>query len=116
MSFWTATRILADNQTGPDFDALIPMFPAAFFKSVGYTALAELMGGGLAGVMERSEEDRRRWPDVRGGGAILAIQVDGVVYEKAFREEVDRFAEYRRVGLPYSDYPMVKVSRNNYSR
>jgi L-2-hydroxycarboxylate dehydrogenase (NAD+) len=126
-----ATRILADYQTGPEFDALIPMIPAAFFKSVGYTAVAALMGGGLAGVMERSEEDQTRWPRARGGGTILAIQVDAAVDESAFGEEVDRmvrdvadtfepfpgydrallpgaieaerFEQYRKQGIPYGE-------------
>ena len=124
-----ATRILADDQTGPEFDALIPMIPAAFFKSVGYTAVAALMGGGLAGVMECSQETRTRWPLARGGGTILAIRVDAAVDEEAFRTEVDRmvqdvadtfepfpgqdrallpgaieaerFAQYREQGIPY---------------
>ena len=126
-----ATRILADDQTGPEFDALIPMIPAAFFKSVGYTAVAALMGGGLAGVMERSEPARRRWPGAQAGGTILAIRIDAAVDEEAFREEVDRmvsdvgdtfepfpgydrallpgaieaerFAQYRREGIPYGE-------------
>jgi LDH2 family malate/lactate/ureidoglycolate dehydrogenase len=126
-----ATRILADYQTGPEFDALIPMIPAAFFKSVGYTAVAALMGGGLAGVMECVEETPRRWPRAHGGGTILAIRIEAAVDEDAFREEVDRmvsdvadsfeplpgydrallpgtieaerFAQYRQDGIPYGE-------------
>jgi LDH2 family malate/lactate/ureidoglycolate dehydrogenase len=98
-----ATRILADYQNGPEFDALIPVIPAAFFKSVGYTAVAALMGGGLAGVMERSDEARQRWPRARGGGTILAIRIDAAVDEEAFREEVDRMV--RDVGETYEPFP-----------
>ena len=39
-----ATRILADYQTGPEFDKLLDFIPAAFFKSMGYTAVAGLLG------------------------------------------------------------------------
>jgi len=40
-----ATCILADYQRGPEFEALFEMIPAAFFKSIGYTAVAALIGG-----------------------------------------------------------------------
>ena len=85
-----ATRILADYQTGAEFDALIPMIPAAFFKSVGYTAVASLMGGGLAGITEadpataeRFERYRREGipfgpgeqESVRGAGARLGVSL-----------------------------------------
>lgn len=45
-----AACILADYQRGPEFDALLPQIPAAFFKSIGYTAVASLLGGALAGI------------------------------------------------------------------
>lgn len=98
-----ATRILADYQNGPEFDALIPKIPAAFFKSVGYTAVAALMGGGLAGVTERSDESKRRWPRAQGGGTILAIRIDAAVDEEAFRAEVDRMV--RDVAETYEPFP-----------
>lgn len=98
-----ATRILADYQTGPEFDALIPQIPAAFFKSVGYTAVAALMGGGLAGLMERSAEDNTRWPRARAGGTILAIRIDAAVDEEAFYAEVDRMV--KDVAATYEPFP-----------
>jgi LDH2 family malate/lactate/ureidoglycolate dehydrogenase len=98
-----ATRILADYQKGPEFDALIPKIPAAFFKSVGYTAVAALMGGGLAGVTEVDETRRERWPRARNGGTILAIRVDAAVDEAAFRAEVDRMV--RDVAESYEPFP-----------
>jgi LDH2 family malate/lactate/ureidoglycolate dehydrogenase len=132
-----ATCILADDQRGPEYEALIAKIPAAFFKSVGYTAVAALMGGGLAGVMERSDEARQEWPRVRGGGMILAIRIDAVVDEDSFREEVDRmvrdvattfepfpgldrallpgtieaerFDQYRREGIPFGEVEQEQV-------
>ena len=42
--FWQITS------GGPEFEALFEVIPAAFFKSIGYTAVASIMGGGLAGT------------------------------------------------------------------
>ena len=55
-----ATRILPDYQIGGEFDHLLEQIPAAFFKSMGYTAVADLMGGGLTGLtLPESEEVQR---------------------------------------------------------
>ncbi|MEZ4679323.1 MAG: Ldh family oxidoreductase [Caldilineaceae bacterium] len=61
-----ATCILADNQRGPEFEALFSMIPAAFFKSIGYGAVATLMGGALTGFT-LSDESWNRWPAARMG-------------------------------------------------
>ena len=60
-----ATCIMADYQRGPDFDALLSVIPAAFFKSIGYTAVASLLGGALTGFTEPPPEDTAKWS---GGG------------------------------------------------
>ncbi len=57
-----ATRILGDDQLGPEFAALVPQIPGAFFRSVGLTAVAELLGAGLAGAMLRPATARQCWP------------------------------------------------------
>ena len=98
-----ATRILADYQKGPEFDALIPVIPAAFFKSVGYTAVAALMGGGLAGITQTDPATAERWPKATSGGTILAIHVGSAVSEEAFRAEVDRMV--RDVAATYEPFP-----------
>lgn len=98
-----ATRILADYQNGPEFDALIPKIPAAFFKSVGYTAVAALMGGGLAGVTVRDAAASERWPRARNGGTILAIDIAAAVDADAFYDEVDRMV--RDVEATYEPFP-----------
>ena len=56
-----ATRILADYQTGPEFDRLLDFIPAAFFKSMGYTAVAGLLARGeTVGVFQLESEGMRR--------------------------------------------------------
>ena len=87
-----ATSIMADYQRGEEYDALLSLIPAAFFKSVGYTAVAGLLGGGLTGYTLPDDEGvSERWPGgARLGGMVLAIHVDAVVPEAVFRAETDR--------------------------
>ena len=82
---------MADYQRGPEFDALHQKIPAAFFKSMGYTAVATMLGGGLAGVgLPRAGEVKETWPAAGSGGMVLAIRIDGLLSEADFRAEVDR--------------------------
>lgn len=97
-----ATCILADNQRGPEYEALFSMIPAAFFKSIGYGAVATLMGGGLTGFT-LSDESWQRWPAARHGGMVLAIHIESVVPEALFRAETDRLA--RDVQTHYRPMP-----------
>jgi LDH2 family malate/lactate/ureidoglycolate dehydrogenase len=97
-----ATCILADYQRGPEFEALFSMIPAAFFKSVGYGAVASLLGGGLTGFTE-SDESWQRWSAARHGGMVLAINIASVVPESLFRAETDRLA--RDVKTHYRPMP-----------
>jgi LDH2 family malate/lactate/ureidoglycolate dehydrogenase len=87
-----ATSIMADYQRGEEYDALLSLIPAAFFKSMGYTAVAGLLGGGLTGYTLPDDEGvSERWPGgARLGGMVLAIHVDAVVPEAVFRAETDR--------------------------
>ncbi|MEM7129335.1 MAG: Ldh family oxidoreductase [Chloroflexota bacterium] len=87
-----ATCILADYQRGPEYEALFSMIPAAFFKSIGYGAIATLMGGALTGFT-LSEEPWRQWSSAYNGGMVMAIRIDNVVPEDVFRGEVDRLAQ-----------------------
>lgn len=102
-----ATCILADDQRGPEYEALFSVIPAAFFKSIGYGAVASLMGGGLTGFT-LSDETRTRWPAARLGGMVLAIHIDAVVPEAVFRAETDRMT--RDIGETYT--PMPGTSRS----
>ena len=86
-----ATCILADDQRGPEYEELFAKIPAAFFKSIGYGAIATLMGGALTGFT-LSEEPWQQWSAACNGGMILAIRIDNVVPMDAFKAEVDRLA------------------------
>jgi len=97
-----ATCILADDQRGPEFEALFSVIPAAFFKSIGYGAVASLMGGGLTGFT-LSDEIRTQWPNAKNGGMVLAINIDSVVPEAVFRAETDRMT--RDIGETYTPMP-----------
>lgn len=127
-----ATCIMADYQRGPEFDAMLPQIPAAFFKSMGYTAIASLLGGGLTGFnLPEFAAVREQWPAAQMGGMVLAINIGSVVPEEIFTAEVDRMvsdvresyepmpgydrallpggieeekmAAYRRAGIPYGE-------------
>jgi LDH2 family malate/lactate/ureidoglycolate dehydrogenase len=97
-----ATCILADYQRGPEFEALFSMIPAAFFKSIGYGAVATLLGGGLTGFT-LSDESWQRWPAARHGGMVLAIDINSVAPGALFRAETDRLA--RDVRTHYRPMP-----------
>lgn len=98
-----ATCILADYQRGPEFDELLSLIPAAFFKSIGYTAVATLLGGALTGFMEPPPADTARWSGARLGGMVLAIRIDSVMPEAVFKAEVDRMV--RDVRETYEPMP-----------
>jgi LDH2 family malate/lactate/ureidoglycolate dehydrogenase len=97
-----ATCILGDDQRGPEFDALLSMIPAAFFKSIGYTAVASLLGGGLTGFTA-DDSVLARWPGARMGGMVLAVHVASVTPEALFRAETDRLV--RDVAESYEPMP-----------
>ena len=95
-----ATCILADYQRGPEYEALFSMIPAAFFKSIGYGAVAGLMGGALTGFT-LSDDIRNKYPPARQAGMILAIDIGSVVPEDVFRAETDRMArDVRETYIP----------------
>ena len=94
---------MADYQRGPDFDALLSVIPAAFFKSIGYTAVASLLGGALTGFTEPPTEDTAKWSGGRMGGMVLAIDIGSVVPAGVFHAEVDRMV--RDVRNTYEPLP-----------
>jgi len=98
-----ATCIMADYQRGPEFDELLSVIPAAFFKSIGYTAVASLLGGALTGFTEPPSEDTAKWSGARMGGMVLAIHINSVVPEAIFHAEVDRMG--RDVRESYEPMP-----------
>ena len=71
-----ATCILADYQRGKEFEALESQIPAAFFKSMGYTAIGTLLGGAFVGQADpRAEEVTQRWPRARLGGLVVVMDL-----------------------------------------
>lgn len=99
-----ATCILADYQRGAEFDALLDAIPAAFFKSIGYTAAAALIGGGLAGVsLPSSRAIEEKWRATGAGGCVIAIDVDAAIPDAIFRAESDRMV--RDVRQTYDPMP-----------
>ncbi len=99
-----ATCIMADYQRGPEYDALLGQIPAAFFKSMGYTAVASLLGGALTGyTAPEVDAVREKWPAARMGGMVLAIHIGAVVPEAMFTGEVDRMV--RDVRESYEPLP-----------
>ena len=87
-----ATRILADYQKSPEFDDLLSRIPAAFFKSIGYGAVATLLGCALPGAaLPEADNIHKKWPGANHGGMVLAINIGTVIPENEFYNEVDRF-------------------------
>jgi LDH2 family malate/lactate/ureidoglycolate dehydrogenase len=97
-----ATCILADNQRGPEFEALFSMIPAAFFKSIGYGVVATLLGGALTGFT-LSDETWGKYSAARMGGMVLAIDIETVVPAAVFGAESDRLA--RDIQTHYKPMP-----------
>ncbi|MDE2727570.1 MAG: Ldh family oxidoreductase, partial [Gemmatimonadota bacterium] len=99
-----ATRILADYQHSPEFDDLLSRIPAAFFKSIGYGAVATVLGCALAGAaLPEADEVHARWPGASHGGMVLAIHIETVIPTADFKKEVDRFV--RDVRETYEPMP-----------
>ncbi len=71
-----ATCILADYQRGEEIEAIEEMIPAAFFKSMGYTAIATLLGGAFVGQgSERAQAIAEQWPAARMGSLVIVMNL-----------------------------------------
>ncbi len=72
-----ATCIMADYQRGEEFDALQEQIPAAFFKSMGYSAVGTVLGGAFVGQNnERAKAVQEQWPGARLGGMVFVMRAD----------------------------------------
>ncbi|MEW6752494.1 MAG: Ldh family oxidoreductase [Candidatus Latescibacterota bacterium] len=101
-----ATCILADYQRGPEFDALQEMIPSAFFKSMGYTAAALLLGGAFVGANgHAAEEVSQKWRRVRQGGLIVVMDAGAFVPAAEVRQGADALVRgVREHMLPVRGY------------
>ena len=69
-----ATCIMADYYRGPEYDALQELIPAAFFKSMGYTAVSSIFGGAFAGTDSAAAAAlAAKWPGGSHGGGLTVI-------------------------------------------
>ena len=85
-----ATCILADYQRGEEFEALESQIPAAFFKSMGYTAIGTLLGGAFVGQADpRAEEIVQQWPGARLGGLVVVMDLGLFAPAEQVRRGVD---------------------------
>ena len=80
------TRFFGDD----DVD-LFGRIPAAFFKSLGFTVVAKVLGGVLTGQMlPEGQKIQEQWPSHAGGAFVFALDVAHFVSEEDFRKEIDR--------------------------
>jgi L-2-hydroxycarboxylate dehydrogenase (NAD+) len=85
-----ATCILADYQRGEEFEAIEAQIPAAFFKSIGYTAIGTLLGGAFVGQADpRAEEIAQKWPGARLGSLVVVMNLGLFAPAEQVRRGVD---------------------------
>ena len=92
-----ATCIMADDWRGPEYEALETLIPAAFFKSMGYTAVASALGGVFAGLADEAcQETRRRYPSARLGGMVWVMDIGLFCPPEDFRHGIDAMVRLAR--------------------
>ena len=71
-------------------EAMQEVFPGAFFKSMGLTAVSRILGGPLVGVNSpRPKDTNRKWPNICQGGLIVVIDLGIFAPPEEFRGAVD---------------------------
>lgn len=88
----SGTYVLTGIPDSPETDELMEKFPVLFFRSIGFCAVSNLLGSGLAGVTLPETEENAQWPGNALGGMVLAINVSAVISEDSFLAEADRLA------------------------
>lgn len=88
-----------------DFLSFFDKAPGAFFKSLGLVAVANLLGGVLAGMMmPEFRRENLRYPAAWYGAFICALDVERMVPLDAFRSEVNRTVREIRTLPPLPGY------------
>ena len=71
-----ATCILSDYQRGEEIEAIEEQIPAAFFKSMDYTAIATLLGGAFVGQGIRPRtSDLRKMASLPHGSLVIVMNL-----------------------------------------
>ena len=92
-----ATCIMADYWRGPEYDALESLIPAAFFKSMGYTAVGTALGGVFVGLAdERCQEIKQKYPAARLGGMVWVMDIGVFGNAGDFRHGIDEMVRLAR--------------------
>lgn len=89
-----ATCILADYQRGETFEDLEQLIPAAFFKSMGYTAVGTALGGAFVGQGgERAAQIHEKWPGARQGSMIWLMDAGLFAPVLEVRDAITRMSQ-----------------------
>lgn len=95
-----ATCILTDQQRGEQIEALEEIIPAAFFKSMGYTAVGTALGGAFVGqASTRAHTVAELYPGARLGGMVWLLDAGLFVPAAMFRGAVDDMVRLAREQL-----------------
>ena len=82
----SGTNFMIDGED----ERLQELVPAAFFKSMGLTAVSRMLGGPFVGINnQRAERSNRRWPDSARGGLIIVLDLGLFAPPEEFRTAVD---------------------------
>jgi L-2-hydroxycarboxylate dehydrogenase (NAD+) len=102
-----ATCIFSDEQRNSGSDDLQERIPAAFFKSMGLTGVAVAMGGAFVGVDDdKAKQTAARWPNARGGGLIVVMDLGLFTDADQVRDGVDAMVSGVRQHMePVRGYP-----------
>ena len=72
------------------FPPLYEQAPAAFYKSIGLVAVANWLGGVMAGMMLPEYSQQKRWEAAWYGAFVFVVDIERFVPLEAFEAEADR--------------------------
>lgn len=87
------------------FPSLFERVPAAFFKSIGLVAVANLLSGVMTGMMSTEFlKENRRYPAAGYGAFILILDIGRFVSVEAFKAEMERTMREIHALVPLPGY------------